>query len=276
MAGMRQRSAAVLVAAALVFGHDGCGGKAAEQSAPSKPALPDKPQRHAPPAAAPEGMVSIPEATFFMGIAPGDHGMEVGKMTKVGSFFIDKLEVTADQYDACVRNAGCTPIASHRAGCNAPGGKLGNHPINCVDWYQADRYCKASGKRLPTEAEWELAARGTDRRIYPWGNQDPGEQLCWQGRPGKEKMRTCVVGSFPAGASPYGVLDMAGNVMELTATDDTANTISHTVIVKGGGYVFDPMEGDWHPTRVDVHTSARTDEQEPWLGFRCARDVAAP
>lgn len=220
-------------------------------------------------------MVLVPASEFFMGIAPGDHGMEPGRAVKVDAFFIDKLEVTAAQYASCVETGGCTKIESAEKGCTAAKPALARHPINCVDWYQADRYCRAQGKRLPTDAEWELAARGTDRRSYPWGNAEPGDQLCRQGRTRKPSPRTCEVGSFPEGASPYGVLDMAGNVAEWTAAE-ASGSVGHSYLVKGGGFLVDEMEDPaWRDVRVDKWVPGPTDWRQVWLGFRCARDVAA-
>jgi formylglycine-generating enzyme required for sulfatase activity len=108
--------------------------------------------------------------------------------------------------------------------CNwlAPAGTRDEHPINCVDWCTAQAYCVWAGGRLPTEAEWEFAARGAERRPYPWGATVPSDQLCWLGNLASHPQGTCRVGGFPAGATPSGVLDLLGNVSEWTA--DTYST----------------------------------------------------
>ena len=105
--------------------------------------------------------------------------------------------------------------------CNWQKPDRDRHPVNCVDWKHAGEYCAFAGKRLPTEEEWEFAARGADGRKYPWGPAAPAAQLCWNGEGsdvGKgNRQGTCPVASYPSGASPFGAYDMAGNVWEWTA-----------------------------------------------------------
>lgn len=132
------------------------------------------------------------------------------------AFWIDQTEVTNAQYEQCVTEGQCL---SPTRGCQPINptyldSEKGNYPVVCVDWSDAQAYCQWAGRRLPTNAEWEKAARGTDGRIYPWGNDTPRCYLA--------NTQACVamadeVGLRPEGASPYGVLDMLGNVSEWVA-----------------------------------------------------------
>ena len=136
-------------------------------------------------------------------------------------FAIDRTEVTRAGYAACVAARRCKPVPGHLAG---PIGSDGHLPVTGVSWFDARDYCGFTGGRLPTEAEWEKAARGTDGREFPWGGGEPqcdranwgnfdGEGPCAGQNPGKP----LPVGRFPQGASPSGALDMAGNVWEWVA-----------------------------------------------------------
>jgi formylglycine-generating enzyme required for sulfatase activity len=160
-------------------------------------------------------MVAVPAGEFFLGCNEQIDrecydDEKPGRRVFVAAFRIDKTEVTVAQYGRCVQAGGCSSPDT-RSGCNYGTGGRDEHPVNCVDWQQADTYCRWAGKRLPTEAEWEKAARGRDGRIYPWGNQ-------WDtSRANVGSGGTVAVGSYASGASPYGALDMSGNVWEWTA-----------------------------------------------------------
>jgi formylglycine-generating enzyme required for sulfatase activity len=149
-------------------------------------------------------------------------------------YWMDKFEVTTSQYAKCVAAGACKPAGE----INNPviGGleyytseKYSNYPIINVSWFHARAYCSWAGRRLPSEAEWEKAARGTDGRKYPWGNEKVNGELanfcdkgCTAAHPNPSfndgYPETAPVGSFPKGASPYGIMDMAGNVWEWTST----------------------------------------------------------
>jgi len=123
-------------------------------------------------------------------------------------FWIDQTEVTNAMYQNCISAEVCTPPAQSKFYSNP---EYVNHPIIGISWDQANAYCGWADRRLPTEAEWEKAARGIDGRIYPWGNANPTNELLNFNHLIDE---TTPVGSYPNGASPYGALDMAGNVWE--------------------------------------------------------------
>ncbi len=180
--------------------------------APAK-ITPVKPTKTIPP----KGMVLVPAGEFWMGC-----NEEVDTMCKtdeidggnvyLNAFFIDKHEVIVADYRKCVKAGKCSTdgLTTYKCNWEKSGGE--DYPIDCVNWNQAKTYCAWAGKRLPTEAEWEKAARGTDGRIYPWGNQ-------WDSSKANVGVFGILsVGSYPSGASPYGVYDMAGNVWEWTSS----------------------------------------------------------
>ena len=159
-------------------------------------------------------MVLVPAGKFTRGSPDdrGDYDEHPRHVLYLDAFWIDKLEVTVRHFVGCVDADTCKPPGTG-AGCNwnAPGRE--DHPVNCVNWHQAEAYCRWAGKRLCTEAQWEKAARGTDGRNYPWGSRQPQcgkHAVC-------KTSTTMPAGSKPAGASPYQALDMAGNVWEWVA-----------------------------------------------------------
>ncbi|MCL3780754.1 hypothetical protein EMN47_10210 [Prolixibacteraceae bacterium JC049] len=172
-------------------------------------------------------MVTIPAGEFRMGCSPEtdpnceetfDEQLHV---VYLDEFQIDKYEVTYERYQRCVEAGVCKKLAVGGA-CNAEWDGVDHFPVNCVTWYQAKKFCEWEGKRLPTEAEWEKAARGNDLRAYPWGNEFPTPELAVIDKPnggflGCGTGNTLNVGSRPKGASPYGAMDMAGNLWEWTA-----------------------------------------------------------
>ena len=171
--------------------------------------------------------------------------------------------MAADAYAACVRGGQCTAEGLSCGGAATYGvaGK-GNHPINCVDWGQSATYCNAQGKRLPSEEEWEWAARGGSRGFtYPWGNAEPGFQACWSGV--SKRSGTCAVGSLSQGDAPGGIHDLAGNVWEWTSSKYDANTR----VIRGGGW----GSGVASFLRAAVRNGGAPTSRDVSLGFRCAR-----
>jgi formylglycine-generating enzyme required for sulfatase activity len=122
------------------------------------------------------------------------------------TYWIDKTEVTNAMYVKCLKAGKCAALETGFSEAYDKPGK-DNYPVRMVNWNQAKAYCQWAGRDLPTEAQWEKAARGADGRIYPWGND-------WKENLANQNGDVLPVGTYPAGASPYGVLDMAGNVWE--------------------------------------------------------------
>jgi iron(II)-dependent oxidoreductase len=181
-------------------------------------------------------MVLVPSGEFLMGSDSDDNTDQSPQhMVYVGAFWIDRTEVTNKQYNRCVDADACSPSAcADDTRFNDP-----RQPVVCVTWHDAVQYASWVGGRLPTEAEWEKAARGTDGRRYPWGNQfDSTRVNSLEGG----ILRTTPVGQYsPQGDSPFGVADMAGNVYEWTST-----------VFKGYPYDADDGREDRESTRFRV------------------------
>ncbi len=187
-------------------------------------------------------MVDVPEGNFQSGTSKKTVTANVGK------FSIDKFEVTNAQYHTFKKEF------------NVPAGKEKN-PVGEISYFEAEAYCKSVGKRLPTRNEWEKAARGTDGRLYPWGNKfDPTKANTVE----SEKGGSTPVGSFEKGKSPYGAMDMAGNVWEWV--DEWEGADKKYRLALGGSY-FDDAE---NASVVSILKSIPDDMHE-YVGFRCAK-----
>jgi formylglycine-generating enzyme required for sulfatase activity len=248
-------------------------------------------------------MVRIPAGPFTMGcnervdrLCFHDEGARAFQVY-LDAYYVDRHEVTVTEYAACVEDGWCAE-PDWGGACNWDRADRRDHPINCVDWYQAYDYCTWAGKRLPTEAEWEKAARGTDGRAYPWGNQGfTGEKLvanvadttakrvyrAWAVSERYEDgfTQTAPVETFPAGRSPYGVHDMVGNVWEWVSDwygeyyyrgaprrNPTGPVDGEFRVLRGGSWFNYP-----HLNRVGYRGWYLPDEQLGYLGFRCARSA---
>lgn len=191
-----------------------------------------------------------------------DNGEESGRPVYVAAFKIDKTEVTVSAYQRCV-DAGRCKRPGAGGDCNWNKTERGNPPINCVYSDKAETYCRWAGKRLPTDLEWQKAARGADGRMFPWGNEWDARNLNWYWNHGGYK-GTSPVGFFPAGASPYGVLDMAGNVREWVVDEK-----SRRHFVRGGSWE-DTGEQDHLFFRLDTGIRTFPGSVTATLGFQCA------
>ena len=217
----------------------------------------------------PSEMALIPAGSFDMGAMDLPDSSPVHRVT-LSAFCMDVTEVTVAAYRMCM-STGCTSPGTGGF-CNWNVSGRDNHPINCVDWNQARAYCQWRGGDLPTEAQWEYAARGTDGRTYPWGNTAPSNQLCWRGE------LSCAVRTSPSGVSPFGLQDMAGNVWEWVrdwrgSYTDTAST-DPTGPPSGDDHVG--RGGSWDDTdavrvRAAFRYSFSPSYRGGFLGFRCAR-----
>jgi formylglycine-generating enzyme required for sulfatase activity len=195
----------------------------------------------------------------------------------VSDFEIDRLEVSQARYQACVHAGACTaPDVEHCVygnGSRPTDGEwavLGRpeHPVVCVTFHQAEAYCRWAKGHVPTEAEWERAARGADGRMFPWGNDWRPSALNW-GDDGQVDGHglTAPVGSYPTGASPYGALDMVGNVWEWAYRLDALDTDvqADRQVIRGGGFAAAP-----HAQRTTKRAAYIPAQPYPNVGFRCA------
>ena len=233
-------------------------------------------------------MVYVPAGPFMMGC---NEALDADCYTDekpyhqvhLDAFLIDKYEVTAGDYKQCEVAGACTYNGGESDGYRTYNNGRDNHPINYVSHTEAKTYCEWLGKRLPTEAEWEKAARGTDGRVFPWGLNLPSCSLAiidnWQGL-GCGQDSTWAVGSKPAGASPYGAHDLSGNVWEWVSNWYGSNYYNETSNENPEG----PLTGSYRVLRggsfysyftASLRTSTRSNFNPDYRynrnGFRCAQ-----
>jgi formylglycine-generating enzyme required for sulfatase activity len=236
--------------------------------------------------------ILIPAGTFQMGCDSTNSAENCQTSEQplhtvnLDAYYIDKYEVTNARYKACVDAGGCT--APQRSDSSSRPSYYGNatyenFPVIHVNWHQANAFCAWAGKRLPTEAEWEKAARGgSDTRKYPWGNAAPTCSLTnFYPYPQDYCVGdTSAVGSYPAGASPYGVMDMAGNVWEWVndwyQRDYYSVSPGSNPQGPGTGQYRVLRGGSWDSSVSGVRSANRSlVHPDFWLnyvfGFRCVR-----
>ncbi|MBX7097913.1 MAG: formylglycine-generating enzyme family protein, partial [Myxococcaceae bacterium] len=219
------------------------------------------------------GMSVVPAGPFLMGSTTGDADEKPVHEVTLSRFEIDRTEVTQAAYGACVTAGSCTAPSANFD----PVGRAA-FPVVNVSWAQAQAFCAFLGKRLPTEAEWEKAARGPDGGTYPWGEAAPTCALATTSGCGDGGAQP--VGQLPAGQSPYGVLDLAGNVWEFTADwyADTYYSVSPLVDPQGpdAGTIKAYRGGSAGNGSSLARSANRASTYSPavggsGLGFRCAR-----
>jgi formylglycine-generating enzyme len=228
------------------------------------------------------GMVLVPAGEFVMGSEKGDEDESPTHRVYLDAYYIDRFEVTNGRFAKFVDAIQSEP----------PWGFQdkdmpiihADRPVRWVNWMDAMGYCLWAGKRLPTEAEWEKAARGTDGRLYPWGNDYPtaGHAVFGLKEGGDETVS--LIGNREKGKSPYGAQDMAGNLYEWVMdwyADDYYASVEHSQpanprgptegsakVQRGGSYINNPYR-----LRSSFRTKGDPTELDPNVGFRCAQDV---
>jgi formylglycine-generating enzyme required for sulfatase activity len=229
-------------------------------------------------------MVFVPAGKFYRGSPErlGEADENPGGLIGMSAFWIDRTEVTVGQYTKCMEAHACMKPGTSPL-CNYGKPKRERHPINCVNWYGAERYCQWAGATLPTEAQWEKAARGPGGRLFPWLGLLPScNKLVWfDAKFGKAcgQHGTWAVGSKAAGTSVYGAVDMGGNVWEWVLDpydaefyaseekQDPVNAETGSLGVLRGGSWGDDEYNSWLTSNRHQFLRYRRNEQ---TGFRCA------
>ncbi|MBC8068443.1 MAG: SUMF1/EgtB/PvdO family nonheme iron enzyme [Deltaproteobacteria bacterium] len=232
----------------------------------------------------PAGTVAVPGGAFMMGCnedtddACGADELPYHEVT-LSSFAIDQTEVTRGAWQDCVEADACDAAPAYDTAGNACNFFDWDYPAACMNWAQAAQFCSWRGGALPTEAQWEKAARGTDERIYPWGDAAATCDLANSSECG-DPYQTVEVGSKPAGGSPYGALDMSGNVFEWVADwysasyyegspdeDPSGPDDGTRRLIRSSGPNYGAARSSWRGVDFEVPTPASSHVN---VGLRCA------
>jgi serine/threonine-protein kinase len=232
-------------------------------------------------------LLYVPAGNFLMGSTNADtlaNSNEKPQHTvHLDAFWIDQTDVTNVMYAKCVSAGACNKpdgLSSYTHSSYYGNTQFDNYPVIHVNWSMADTYCKWAGRHLPTEAQWEKAARGADGRTYPWGNNGPDNTLLNYNNSVGD---TTAVGSYPKGASQYGVFDMAGNVSQWVA--DLYQSGYYAMLGNNASNPQGPSSGDfrvlrggaWFSNDDSVRSAVRGTYGLPvnsfYVGFRCARSA---
>jgi len=241
--------------------------------------------------------VYIPAGTFHMGgfdVRAAPEELPAHDVT-LDAYWMDQLEVTNAMYQLCVNEGVCTlpqNLGTARKSDYFNNPDFKDYPVVYVTWGQAKTYCEWADRRLPTEAEWERAGRGDDMRTFPWGEDKPDERFANFNMLVKDTSR---VGSYPMGASPFGVLDMAGNVAEWTNDIYRGNYYAVSDLINptgppaGSSFIRVVRGGSLGDAEINIRVSKRSSvlgsdlraqkgspeylgDFSPRIGFRCVQD----
>lgn len=231
----------------------------------------------------PPGARLIEAGQVWRGCLEGDSECDSnenpGGMLEISAFFLDKYETTVDDYEACVDAEVCVEPADE-PDCNFDISGRGSHPVNCISYDMATAYCGWKGMRLPTEAEWERAARADALTLYPWGDATPS---CATGIIEGCEASTAEVGSAPAGDSSFGISDMSGNLSEWVSDYFDADYYAASAgeadpqgpesgsqhVLKGTSFT---VPANFPAQRISKRNSDSPDSGLRIYGVRCARD----